>query len=80
MALSEDYLTVTKITFEWQYFAESPAMLKKNGYYFIFGSHLTGWDPNDNVSFFHHSPRLLELISTLHAGLQLRQVSFWSMV
>ncbi|KAJ4192439.1 Hypothetical protein NCS54_01449700 [Fusarium falciforme] len=49
MALSEDYLNVTKITFEWQYFAESPAMLKKNGYYFIFGSHLTGWNPNDNV-------------------------------
>jgi hypothetical protein len=69
MALSEDYLNVTKITFEWQYFAESPAMLKKNGYYFIFGSHLTGWDPNDNVRFVHRSHQLLELISTLHAGL-----------
>ncbi|KAF5011564.1 hypothetical protein FDECE_2329 [Fusarium decemcellulare] len=49
MALSEDYLNVTEITYEWEYFAESPAMLKKNGHYFIFGSHLTGWNPNDNV-------------------------------
>lgn len=50
MALSDDYLNVTEITYEWQYFAESPAMLKQNGYYFIFGSHLTGWNANDNVS------------------------------
>ncbi|CAG9951805.1 unnamed protein product [Clonostachys rosea f. rosea IK726] len=28
---------------------ESPAIWKTNGYYFMFGSHLTGWDPNDNV-------------------------------
>ncbi|KAF4979129.1 hypothetical protein FZEAL_4619 [Fusarium zealandicum] len=49
MALSDDYLNVTKITYEWKYFAESPAMLKTDEYYFIFGSHLTGWDPNDNV-------------------------------
>ena len=25
-------------------------MIKLNGRYYIFGSHLTGWDPNDNVS------------------------------
>ncbi|KAF5650690.1 glycosyl hydrolase family 43 [Fusarium sp. NRRL 25303] len=49
MALSDDYLNVTEITYEWQYFAESPAMLKQNGYYFIFGSHLTGWNANDNI-------------------------------
>ncbi|KAK7423963.1 hypothetical protein QQX98_000835 [Neonectria punicea] len=49
MALSDDYLSVTEATYEWEYFAESPAMLKKDGYYFIFGSHLTGWNPNDNV-------------------------------
>lgn len=49
MALSEDYLNVTEITHEWEYFAESPAMVKMNGYYFIFGSHLTGWNANDNV-------------------------------
>ncbi|KAK3388524.1 glycosyl hydrolase [Sordaria brevicollis] len=28
---------------------ESPALLKVSGRYYMFGSHLTGWDPNDNV-------------------------------
>lgn len=27
---------------------EAPAMVKKNGYYYLFASHLSGWDPNDN--------------------------------
>ncbi|KAG9253918.1 glycosyl hydrolase family 43 protein [Emericellopsis atlantica] len=49
MRLSEDYLSVEEITMEWQYFAESPAMVKRGGTYYIFGSHLTGWNPNDNV-------------------------------
>ncbi|KAI8680845.1 hypothetical protein LRP88_04383 [Fusarium phalaenopsidis] len=50
MALSDDYLNVTEITFGFAgYWAESPAMLKKDGHYFIFGSHLTGWDANDNT-------------------------------
>jgi hypothetical protein len=50
MALSDDYLNVTEITFRFAgYWAKSPAMLKKDGHYFIFGSHLTGWDANDNV-------------------------------
>lgn len=48
--MTDDYLNVTEVTFGWEYFAESPAMLKMDGHYFIFGSHLTGWDPNDNVS------------------------------
>ena len=56
IAMSEDYLNVTEVTFGWEYFAESPAMLKMNGHYFIFGSHLTGWDPNDNVSHANSSP------------------------
>lgn len=51
IALTDDYLNVTEVTFEWEYFAESPALIKRNGYYFIFGSHLTGWNPNDNVSY-----------------------------
>jgi hypothetical protein len=50
MRLSEDYLQVEEITMEWEYFAESPAMVKRGGTYYIFGSHLTGWNPNDNVS------------------------------
>jgi hypothetical protein len=28
---------------------ESPALLKKDGVYFMFGSHLTGWQTNDNI-------------------------------
>lgn len=51
IALTDDYLNVTEVTFGWEYFAESPAIIKKDGHYFIFGSHLTGWDPNDNVSY-----------------------------
>jgi hypothetical protein len=45
--LSDDYLTVsTLVTSLPQY--ESPAVVKIDGTYFIFGSHLTGWSTNDN--------------------------------
>ncbi|PSN65528.1 galactan 1,3-beta-galactosidase [Corynespora cassiicola Philippines] len=47
--LSDDYLTVQSATYLWSESIESPAMIKKNGVYFMFGSKLTGWDPNDNV-------------------------------
>ncbi|KAF9876805.1 glycosyl hydrolase family 43 protein [Colletotrichum karsti] len=47
--LTDDYLDVEEVTFGWEYFAESPALVKRNGHYFIFGSQLTGWNPNDNV-------------------------------
>lgn len=47
--LSDDYLTVKSSTYQWKEKIESPAMIKKNGVYFMFGSKLTGWDPNDNV-------------------------------
>ncbi|KAF2749331.1 carbohydrate-binding module family 35 protein [Sporormia fimetaria CBS 119925] len=47
--LSDDYLTVQSSTYAWKEKIESPAMIKKNGVYFMFGSKLTGWDPNDNV-------------------------------
>ncbi|OLN89352.1 hypothetical protein CCHL11_08993 [Colletotrichum chlorophyti] len=47
--LTDDYLDVAEVTFGWEYFAESPALVKRDGTYFIFGSHLTGWNPNDNV-------------------------------
>lgn len=47
--LSDDYLTVRSATYVWKEKIESPAMIKKNGVYFMFGSKLTGWDPNDNV-------------------------------
>ncbi|KAF7534704.1 hypothetical protein G7054_g6015 [Neopestalotiopsis clavispora] len=48
-ALTSDYLNVTSATYLWSDSIEAPAILKKNGYYFMFGSHLTGWSPNDNV-------------------------------
>ena len=47
--LSDDYLTVKSTTYLWKDHIEAPAMIKKNGVYFMFGSKLTGWDPNDNV-------------------------------
>ncbi|RDW79191.1 glycosyl hydrolase family 43 protein [Aspergillus mulundensis] len=47
--LTDDYLDVANVTFGWEYFAESPALIKRGETYFIFGSHLTGWSPNDNI-------------------------------
>ncbi|CAI6341523.1 unnamed protein product [Periconia digitata] len=47
--LSDDYLSVRQSTYLWKESIESPAIVKKNGVYFMFGSKLTGWDPNDNV-------------------------------
>ncbi|KXJ87852.1 galactan 1,3-beta-galactosidase [Microdochium bolleyi] len=50
-ALTSDYLntTGTSSVYRWNEKIESPAILKQGGYYFMFGSLLTGWDPNDNV-------------------------------
>ncbi|KAF4810333.1 hypothetical protein CGCSCA5_v010677 [Colletotrichum siamense] len=48
-ALTSDYLNVTSNVYLWTTNIESPAILKRNGYYFMFGSKLTGWNPNDNV-------------------------------
>ncbi|XXH01330.1 hypothetical protein Hte_007688 [Hypoxylon texense] len=49
MKLSADYLNVTESTYLWGDSIEAPALLKLNGRYYMFGSKLTGWDPNDNV-------------------------------
>lgn len=49
MRLSDDYLTVAASTYLWSDSIEAPALLKLNGRYYMFGSKLTGWDPNDNV-------------------------------
>ncbi|PGG99989.1 hypothetical protein AJ79_08351 [Helicocarpus griseus UAMH5409] len=49
MQLSPDYLTVQSETYMWEENIESPAILKRDGVYYMFGSKLTGWDPNDNV-------------------------------
>lgn len=48
-SLSDDYLNVTDTVHVWPEHYESPALLKRDGYYFVFGSQLSGWDPNDNV-------------------------------
>lgn len=46
--LSSDYLSVASgVALLPGY--ESPAMMKSGGRYFILGSHLTGWNTNDNV-------------------------------
>ncbi|KAL8298871.1 hypothetical protein RB597_007478 [Gaeumannomyces tritici] len=49
--LTDDYLAVagSSSTYRWNERIESPAMVKLSGRYYMFGSHLTGWDPNDNV-------------------------------
>jgi hypothetical protein len=47
--LTDDYLKVAEPTYRWRESIESPAMIKVNGTYYMFGSKLTGWDPNDNV-------------------------------
>ncbi|KAI2624053.1 carbohydrate-binding module family 35 protein [Xylaria nigripes] len=47
--LSSDYLSVTESTYLWSDSIEAPAMLELQGTYYMFGSRLTGWDPNDNV-------------------------------
>ncbi|KAL2137118.1 hypothetical protein VTI74DRAFT_8750 [Chaetomium olivicolor] len=54
--LTADYLDVAEATYQWNEKIESPAMIKLNGRYYMFGSHLTGWDPNDNV--YSHSTSL----------------------
>jgi hypothetical protein len=49
--LTDDYLnlTGTTSTYLWPDHIEAPAMVKISGRYYFFGSHLSGWDPNDNV-------------------------------
>jgi hypothetical protein len=34
--------------YTWKEKYEAPALIKKNGVYFMFASQLSGWDPNDN--------------------------------
>ncbi|KAE9978210.1 hypothetical protein BLS_000802 [Venturia inaequalis] len=47
--LSSDYLKVESQTYMWPEKYESPAIVKRNGVYFMFASHLTGWQSNDNL-------------------------------
>lgn len=51
--LSADYLSVdsavTVLGGSGSNSVEAPAMVKANGIYYVFGSHLTGWSLNDNI-------------------------------
>ncbi|KUI72633.1 hypothetical protein VM1G_08505 [Cytospora mali] len=47
-ALTDDYLNISSAVYLFDDY-EAPAMVKKNGYYFLFASHLSGWSPNDNL-------------------------------
>lgn len=49
MQLSEDFLSVESEVYLWDESIESPALVKRGGRYYMFGSHLTGWNANDNV-------------------------------
>ncbi|MEU0409353.1 RICIN domain-containing protein [Streptomyces griseorubiginosus] len=51
--LSSDYLSVDSsvavLGSSGSNSVEAPAMIKKDGLYYVFGSHLTGWSLNDNI-------------------------------
>ncbi|KAH9892382.1 galactan 1,3-beta-galactosidase [Xylariomycetidae sp. FL2044] len=47
-ALSDDYLNVTSSVYLWSDSIEAPAVIRRGDTYYMFGSQLTGWDPNDN--------------------------------
>ncbi|KAH7313841.1 galactan 1,3-beta-galactosidase [Stachybotrys elegans] len=49
VALSADYLSVTRNVYLWNRNIESPAIWKTGGVYFMLGSQLTGWNSNDNL-------------------------------
>jgi hypothetical protein len=47
--LSDDYLSVLECIWTYSDDIEAPALIKRNGVYFMFGSTLSGWSPNDNL-------------------------------
>ena len=49
LRLTDDFLEVDSDVHLWPTAIESPALVKRDGRYYVFGSHLTGWDANDNV-------------------------------
>ncbi|KAE8154278.1 glycosyl hydrolase [Aspergillus avenaceus] len=46
--LNDEYTNVTEAIHLFPESIESPAMIKQDGVYFLFGSQLTGWSTNDN--------------------------------
>lgn len=49
--LSDDYLSVDTMIANVKGMGESPAMFKKNGWYYLLTSNLTSWERNDNYYF-----------------------------
>lgn len=47
-SLTDDYLNVKEIVHTWNARIEGGALVKYDGMYYVIGSYLTGWDPNDN--------------------------------
>ncbi|KUJ09620.1 glycosyl hydrolase family 43 protein [Mollisia scopiformis] len=47
--LSDDYLSVESATHLYAQDYEAPALYKSGDTYFMFASHESGWDPNDNI-------------------------------
>ncbi|KAF2671973.1 Arabinanase/levansucrase/invertase [Microthyrium microscopicum] len=47
--LSADYMNVTALTYLWKEKYEAPAILKRGSTYYMFASHLSGWNSNDNI-------------------------------
>ncbi|KIW09053.1 uncharacterized protein PV09_00002 [Verruconis gallopava] len=47
--LTTDYMAVAQVMYSFPQNIESPAMFKRDGIYYLFGSHITGWNHNDNV-------------------------------
>ncbi|KAG9080544.1 hypothetical protein FRC06_006454, partial [Ceratobasidium sp. 370] len=47
--LKDNYLSVDTLVHKFGETYESPAVIKSNGVYFVFGSGLTNWNPNENV-------------------------------
>ncbi|CEL11356.1 hypothetical protein ASPCAL14459 [Aspergillus calidoustus] len=46
--LSDDYLSIDSLVYNTMEHIESPAIFKADGVYYLLGSQLTGWAPNDN--------------------------------
>ena len=54
--LSDDYRSADSLVCKVQGLGEAPAMMKKDGRYYIFSSGLTGWERNDNI--YHSAPSI----------------------
>lgn len=54
--LSEDYRSIEALVADVKGLGESPAMFRKDGFYYLLSSNLTSWERNDNFYFTAPSP------------------------